>query len=220
MSQLIIGFTTEGTTDTRFLESVIQRTFELIAFDCDQDVEVLPLITISKNAGPFVEQIMQGSEMAFDQGVMVLCVHTDADDNSDRAVFENKILPLMEEMQNHKNDDFCSNLVPVVPVHMSEAWMLADIELIKSEIGTDLRNFDLGLHRAPETIADPKYTIEEAIRIARQNLPKKRRNDLTIGELYQPIGQKLGLDTLERLPSFQKFYQAVRQAYRTIKYLH
>jgi len=34
--QVIIGFTTEGKTDVQFLESVIQRSFEDVAFECLQ----------------------------------------------------------------------------------------------------------------------------------------------------------------------------------------
>ena len=178
MSQLIIGYTTEGTTDIRFLESIIQRTFELVGFECTQSVEILPLISIPKNSGSFVEQILQASANAYKQGVMVFNVHVDADANTDKIVMDNKITPLIKEIQNHRKNDICRTLISIIPIHMSEAWMLADIPLLKAEIGTDLNNIDLGLTRPPETIADPKNTIEEAIRIARQNLVRRRRNEL------------------------------------------
>ena len=47
--QLIIGFVTEGSTDYRFLESIIQRTFEDVAFDCDGEIEILPVQYFEKS---------------------------------------------------------------------------------------------------------------------------------------------------------------------------
>jgi len=219
MSQVIIGYTTEGTTDVRFLESILQRTFELVGFECRSSVEVLPLIHIPKQGGAFVEQVLQRCIEANDQGIMIFCVHIDADATNDNHVFETRINPLLNALRQHLNEEICNNIVPVIPVQMTEAWMLADIGLLKAEIGTDIRNVDLGLHRAPESIANPKNTIEEAIRIARQTLVSRRRRELTIGELYQPIGQKIGLEKLELLPSYQKFKQSIRLAYQAMNYL-
>lgn len=44
--QVFVGFTTEGTTDVRFLEKIIERSFEEIAYECQGDVEpvVWPLV--------------------------------------------------------------------------------------------------------------------------------------------------------------------------------
>ncbi|MDO9111380.1 MAG: hypothetical protein Q7U40_12035, partial [Desulfatirhabdiaceae bacterium] len=61
--------------------------------------------------------------------------------------------------------------------------------------------------------------IENAIRIGRHNLPKRRRHKLTIAELYAPIGQKIILNSLEKLPSYQKFKEAVRGAFINLNYL-
>lgn len=36
-------------------------------------------------------------------------------------------------------------------IQMVEAWMLADKELLKSEIGTQKSDFELGILRAPKT---------------------------------------------------------------------
>lgn len=113
----------------------------------------------------------------------------------------------------------CRNIVPIIPVHMTESWMLADIELLKNEIGTTLSNVDLGLNRMPESVAQPKDLINNAIRISRTGLVRRRRHELTINQLYQPIGQKIALDRLDQLPSYAKFKEAVRAAYRKLNYL-
>ena len=37
--QLFIGLITEGPTDVRFLQSVVERTFIDVAFECENDLE-------------------------------------------------------------------------------------------------------------------------------------------------------------------------------------
>jgi hypothetical protein len=217
--QIIIGLTTEGTTDVRFLESVIQRSFEYVAFECRGQIEVLPVQYIEKESGEFVESAIKSARKADEQGIMVLCVHADADDRTDSNTFNFKINPTVTAIQNLLEESVCKNLVAIVPVQMTEAWMMSDKELLKAEIGTDKSDIELGIDRLPEVYDDPKQAIETAIRIGRQNFPRRRRHKLTISELYAPIGQKIALNTLEDLPSYQKFKEAVRGAFIKFNYL-
>jgi hypothetical protein len=221
MSQITIGYTTEGTTDVRLLESIIQRTFEAVAFECAGQVEVItPIIYIPKIAGAgFANQVEQCCKDACDKGVLAFCVHVDADDTNDNNVFANKIEPAFNNIATVSEENLCKNLVAVVPVQMTEAWMLADKLLLKEEIGTDKTDAELGINKMPETFSNPKGAITEAIRRARELLVKRRRSELSISELYQPIGQKISLEKLEALPSYLKFKDAVREAYRKLNYL-
>ena len=220
MSQIIIGYTTEGPTDIRFLSGIILRTFVEVALECRREIEVLePIIFIDKEKGKsFNEQVKICCREAFATGIMAFCIHVDADDDSDANVFETRIKPAFTEIMASP-DEFCKNLVPVIPVQMSESWMLADTQLLKDEIGTTMTDVQLGIDRNPETVADPKQKIIAAIQIARANLTKKRRRNLDISELYQPIGQKISLDRLSEIPSYSKFKDEVRNAYRTLNYL-
>jgi hypothetical protein len=217
--QVIIGFTTEGATDVRFLESIIQRCFEAVAFECDGQIEVLPVQYIEKEKGEFVEVVKRYAQQAEEHGIMVLCVHCDADDTTDTKTFEYKINPAFSAVFTTEGSHLCKNLVAIVPVAMTEAWMLIDTALLKAEIGTDKNDAELGADRFPETYANPKERIESAIRIARQDLTKRRRRDLAISELYSPIGQKISLSKLENLPSYLKFKEAVRNAFKKLNYL-
>jgi len=97
--------------------------------------------------------------------------------------------------------------------------MLADIELLKKEIGTSLSDVDLGLNRFPEYYANPKEAIENAIRITSSEKPKRRRCDLTISDLYLPIGQKMDLSKLKVLPSYRKFEESIRNSLRELNLL-
>lgn len=219
IQQVIIGFITEGSTDIRFLESVIQRSFEDVAFECHGQIEILPIQYIEKNRGNFIGVVKESAQIADERGIMVLCVHADADNAIDSDTFNNKIIPAFTAVNDISEERICKNMVAVVPVQMSEAWMLSDKELLKDEIGTTKSDRYLGIGGGPETFSNPKQVIESAIRIARQDLTRRRRHDLTISELYSPIGQKVPLSRLEELPSYQKFKDLVRDAFRKLNYL-
>ena len=130
INQITIGFTTEGSTDVRFLESIIQRTFEEVAFDCIGQIEILPIQHLSKEDGDVQTSAINYGKKADKLGIMVLCLHGDADDVTDVNAFEQRISPAFRSIENEPSI-LCKNLVAVVPVQMSEAWMLADKELLK-----------------------------------------------------------------------------------------
>ncbi|GAK61470.1 hypothetical protein U27_01371 [Candidatus Vecturithrix granuli] len=218
--QIMIGFATEGTTDVRFLESIIQRTFEEVAFECESSIEVLPVQSLKKITGKdFVDLVLEYAKTSFEHGIMVLCVHADADEANDSNALTYKIIPAFEAVQQMRAE-VCKNLAAIVPVQMTEAWMLADIDLLRREIGTSKSAHELGIAKKPESYARPKEAIEEAIRLGRADIPARRRHQLNIAELYQPLGQKIQLEKLEQLAAYQKFKEAVRQAYRKLNYLH
>ena len=150
---------------------------------------------------------------------MVLCVHTDADGKDDSTVVDYKFRPLFEQAELWSHKKHCRNLVAVVPVQMTEAWMLADTQLLKEELGTDKSVVELGIHKKPEDYTDPKEVIKKAITISRQKETKRRRRDLKIDELYSSIGQKLDLTTLNSLESYQKFRNSIITAYQKMNYM-
>lgn len=49
-----VGLMTEGTTDERFLESVVKRTLMDVAYECKGDIDI-DLQTIKKGKGTFVK---------------------------------------------------------------------------------------------------------------------------------------------------------------------
>ena len=213
--QLFAGLLTEGNTDNRFLESVVTRAFHEIAFECRGDIEI-EVILLSKIASHnFVEMVRQAASQGLAEfGIMILCVHTDADAPSTQSVYEHKILPAQEALTLHDDSTHCKVVTPIVPVQMIESWMLADVELLKREIGTTKSDRELELDRIPESNADPKAVIRNAIQVAFVDNPKRRRRSLTIGELYAPIGQQIAMDKLKALASFQQFLTDLRTAFR------
>lgn len=214
-----IGFITEGTTDVRFLGQIIRRTFEDVAFDCQGEIEVYEPQHI-KSGGEFIPEVFQASKDAHGIGMNVLCVHTDADDKNDNHVVQYKINPAFIKVTSSADADLCKTLVAIIPIRMTESWMLADKAVLKNEIDTELLDTHLDIHRNPESYANPKEAIENAIRIVRSNLPQRKRYEFGIGELYQIVGQKTDLAKLSRLSSYQKFRENVIESFKTLGYLH
>ncbi len=221
--QIFAGLFTEGTTDIRFLESVVRKTLEDVAFSCQGQIETeVKAIEINKTGLGFIDQVLEASRKGFnDYGITLLFVHTDADYSTESKVMESKINPSIKRL-NEKNDkEYCKILVFVIPVYMTEAWMLADKELLKSEIGTQKTDIDLGIHPTPESIANPKETIINAIRIVQSDLTRRKRNrGLDIADLYQIIGQKIELSQLENLDSYRKFKESLKSAFRELGFLY
>ena len=87
-----------------------------------------------------------------------------------------------------ESDSYCSS-------EMVEAWMLADKELLKEEMGTRMSDEELGINRMPELYLDPKATIIQAIGKSNRTTTRRHRKDLDISELYASIGARLELES-------------------------
>lgn len=221
-AQLFAGLFAEGNTDIDFLQSIVEKTLQAIAFDCSGqlDIDVLP-IKINKTNVDFPHQVLNAAKKGFDDfGIQIICVHTDADAATSTATYAYKINPATLELDKQNDIDCCKILVAIVPIQETESWLLADKELLKQEIGTDKTDNELGINRLPETIANPKEVIETAIRIAREDLGQRRRKHLSIGDLYLPIGQRVDLDKLAHLSSYQDFKNNVIVAFKQLNLLH
>lgn len=215
---LLIGLHTEGDTDIRFLESIVRRTYEAVAFDGRGDIDIdVRCLDIKKQGLGFVEQVTKASQEGLKvYGIRILCVHTDADSDTDVNTFNAKIYPARTALNKMAEEEGCKVCSFAVPIQEIEAWMLADKSLLKKQIGTELSDAELGINKKPEKIARPKEVIEGAIRTAREEFRQRIRGKLTISELYLPIGQQIGLDKLETIPSYVKFKNSVVDSLRVL----
>ena len=222
MAQIFAGLFTEGPTDARFLEPIIKKALDQIAFECSGQIDIeLTAIKIDKSGLGFIEQVLDASKKGIDEfGMTILCVQTDADNRLLADTYRNKILPAISALNNQNEDEYCKILVAVIPIQETEAWMLADTDLLKREIGTNKTDVELRLHRPPETVANPKEVIANAIRIAREDLSQRRRRNLSIADIYGIIGETIALESLENLSSFQDFNRNLRDAFVKLNLLH
>lgn len=211
MSQIItIGYIVEGSTDVRFLENIIRRTFEDVALLCEREIEIysVTLIKVAKG-NTFTDWIQEAIKDADKQGIEFVCIHCDADDGNDNNVQKRKMIPAFKACESFSIEKNIK-LLSLIPVYMTEAWMLADKSAFKDEISTRLDDLELGIGRPPESYNDPKNIIKEAIRISQQNI-SRRRQKLDIADLYSPLGQKISLDSLKKLSSYQKFFHEIEE---------
>lgn len=220
MSNILqIGFVTEGSTDVRFLKNILWKTFQHVAFDCNTSIEVYePEELTEKNGATYKDQIL---DLSIKYNYFhVICIHRDSDSPTIDKTLQLIINPAFESVQRHHGDN-CKNLVPIIPVQMTEAWMLADTELLRNKIGTKLTSAQLGLPNRInqiESISDPKYVINSAIRIAQSHSTKRRRHNLSISNLYSPISQEISIGHLEKLSSFLHFKEGVRESFKRLNY--
>lgn len=218
MSNILqISITTEGPTDNRFLPFIIQKTFENLALECNSYIEVYEPQEIEKITGPFIQSAIDLSKKY--NYFQIMCIHCDADDNSEETVLKTKLTPVIDAIDTLE-EDCCKNIVAIIPVYMTESWMLANPELLASRIDKSISLSDLGLPKIGrvETISDPKQTIIDAINVS-ERTGRRRSKKLSISQLYSPISKELELKDLRNLKSFQIFETRCREALIKLGYM-
>ncbi|MCH7399376.1 DUF4276 family protein [Belliella sp. DSM 107340] len=206
MAQIFVGLMAEGTTDHRFFEPIVEKVFTQIVFGGRGQIDIDLKVIQCDKGGSFIDFVNNASKFGHKQlGINILVIHTDADDDSSEDAYRNRIQPALNFIQNQSDDTHCKNLAALVPVHMTESWMLADKGLLIKQIGTKKSESELGINGDPESFRNPKIRIEEAIRIGRAEFPKKLRNSLKISDLYSYLGQAIDIENLRKYKSFLDF---------------
>lgn len=222
MIQIAIGLNAEGVTDYRFLKDIIYRTFShIIANECETDIEILDIFDIVVPKTSFKDTALAATlKGTSEYGISIMCIHADADNNSIDDILENKFSPLWESIKSHPDHSCCKIIVPIIPIKMTESWMMADKELLKKSINAkNIKDEELGLDKKPEAYRDPKDAINKAISIAANQNQRKRIRNLNIGSLYEEMGGLIALEALEALPSYMSFTNSIRGALKELNYL-
>jgi len=212
MAQLFIGLIAEGITDYRFLEPIVEKALVDIAFNCKGQIDIDVKVIICDKGDSFADYVLNASKIGCQEfGITMLIVHADADNLSSNNVYEHKINPTRILLDQQSNDTHCKNLVALIPIRETEAWMLADKAVFIKSIGTKKNEHELNIIGKPETFNNPKERIEEAIRIGRADMPKKLRNNLKISELYSYLGQAIQIENLKTFQSYIDFENNIKQ---------
>jgi len=189
MQQIIFGVYGEGPTDSRYFPTLVERYLTAFCAREGIDIAILPSIHISRRSGGFVESL-KIVEQNYPELTYVF-VHSDADAPDISNVLEHKWQPWLDECSEPKR------WVAVIPVRMTESWMLADRNALKSTfIISDTNLEEILGSQHPESIQNPKGVLAEIMRVGRQ----KR-----IYGFEENIAQRCDFSALERLPSFQFF---------------
>ncbi|MGH2494591.1 MAG: DUF4276 family protein [Ktedonobacteraceae bacterium] len=221
MNMLVMGLYVEGPTDDRFLRVIIQRTAEkiLLQHDC-HEVVVLEPISIQKHPDIFhrSESILQAARDTY--GFHSLVVHADADgptrDDAYRYRFEpgNKLVQASTE-------NVCKDIVPIIPVRMVEAWMLADMGQLYKALGTEIskqKSDLLSKAKHVESYHDPKSVIDKIIQ---RTYPEKPQNWRRIrGQLYADLAPMIRLSRLNEIPAYQQFVYDLTYTLKAINFIY
>lgn len=203
---ILISFLGEGSTDYRFFSNIVQRLVGNLLLE--QGKEGIILWQAIKKKGVSAQEIINNASI-LSRFSSTLILHADSDNHTIAQVIANKFQLGLNIIQNYPDEEVCKNITLVIPVTETEAWMLVDKDLLKSEINTTLSNHTLGLTyqiSRIEEIADPKQKIIDAINVYHQTLSRKRRKyAVCIEDLYETISQNIQLEKLELLNSYQRF---------------
>lgn len=213
MNSLMVAFYGEGTTDERFLPSVIRRTAETIL--CERQTgETLvaePFVVdrraVNTNHEHRTDRILEAARRCANFHALV--VHTDADGPTWEVACQQRFKPGEDQVAQAVSDGetVCAELVPIIPIRMTEAWLLADPEALLSVIGTEVEARALGIPtraRLVERVRDPKQKLEGVLRACRTNRGRRR---ISLGTLYEPLGRRVSLERLALVPAYQQFVQ-------------
>ncbi len=209
MTTLALAIYAEGRTDERFLPIVIQRTAEQILSQRGRtSVDVFgPVVLnhdIERTSQGRAERILEAARRS--AGYHALIVHADADYPSPDRATKERIQPGFDLVRRAK-ESVCHQLLPIIPVQMTEAWMLADPEALQQVIGTSLGAQALGLpahaHQV-ESDPNPRQTFSQALQNALAHRPRRRRR-IDLGTIYEPLARQINLERLGTVAAYQQF---------------
>lgn len=220
MKQLVLALYAEGSTDERFLPRIIQRTAEHLL--AGYGVEILdPFVVngdIHSQDKKLQEKLVAAAKET--QGYHILIVHQDADaPDQDRALRE-RIQPGLDIVRQ-ESDHHQQNIVPLIPVRMVEAWMLADPIALCQVIPGCSSPDELNLPQKSdqvEHISDPKAELK---RITSTYQARRRRSRWITyrAKIQERLADEIAIERLKRVPAYQAFEQKFSQVLRELHFL-
>lgn len=221
MRNLELALYCEGPTDQLFLSIIIQRTSRKILEQYGQrsiNIPRVERIEINKTGLRQDECVWQAACKATKYHILI--VHCDADRSTGERAFSERFQPGYERVQQTAGK-VCKNLLAIIPIRMTEAWMLADHEAWRDVVETDLRIQELGLPRRArqvESIGDPKQTLKQVLqRIYSDKARRHRQTDIVV--LYEPLANAIRLERLNEVPAYYKFREDLIRALSNLKFI-
>lgn len=204
MQYLSLALYAEGPTDYRFLSPVLQRLCQDICLkQARTQVDIPDVLGLDhppeEKDAPREARILAAALQA--KGAWrVLFIHADGerDPVSQKA---NLVEPGVHAVRKRFAEGADQlDVVGVVPVRETEAWILAHGDTIRQVFGTRLTDEKLGLPASArvEKDPDPKATLRQCFERAK---PRSRQRETAY---FQQLGEIIDLDALRRLPSFKQ----------------
>lgn len=141
----------------------------------------------------------------------LLVVHRDAEERDNRKKRVSEIEEAVAELA--AADEDVPPHVCLVPVRMSEAWLLFDESAIRAAAGNPNGKVKLGVPKLKELerLADPKAALREAVLTASEATGRKRQKLDTTGIPRVVANFIDDFSPLRHLSAFQSFEEEVRR---------
>jgi Domain of unknown function (DUF4276) len=202
----------EGPGDALFLRPLLLRLCETTAADAQEPVEVPDVIDLGDKAEhqsrPRDERIASAARAA-EGAWIVLFIHADADARDARTAIAERVQPAIDRLAADLGAN--KQAIAVVPIRMTEAWLLADLDAFRSVLGTTLDVDALGLSKVvahgAERVTDPKALVRQAIAVA-----KPRARAAQVASYRARLGEAASLERLRHLFAFQALERDFRAA--------
>jgi len=197
-----------------------------LAADGPSDIVLTPILTWSlkqASAGPVMPQWADFSRIPSCRGLEdrlraavelypcdVLFVHRDSE-GQEPALRRNEIAGALRQIRIRH--------IPVVPVRMTEAWLLADEMAIRSAAGNPNGREELNLPdiRRLEDVPDPKRVLRDALTRA-TGLNARRRSSFPVSRRVRMIANYVDdYSGLNVLPAFRALQQDIRAFVTSLK---
>ncbi len=121
-------------------------------------------------------------------------------------------LRLAEIKEAVKDASIATPVVPVVPIRMTEAWLLFDEQAVRRAAGNPNGHMAIDLPaRNPETVADPKAVLRHALKVA-SGLAGRRLRGLHTSDAVHRVAEYIDdFSPLRELPAFRSLCQCVTE---------
>lgn len=202
MNTITFGFYGEGYTDYQYIQHIVERAVNSILPHLE--TITLEYRTDKKDqAGKILDIAAQASGLHF------LVIHLDADGRDLQRAIDERFSPGKQLVEN-SSENVNKQLIPIIPIRMSEAWMLVDFEAFRKVTKTSLTGVALGFPARPELVEtiDAKTIFQNAVRNCQ---PGRARRPISSEQVFLPLATEIDLDELRKVPAYQQFEASLIQ---------
>lgn len=214
MSTLATAFYGEGDgSEYTFLRRLVQRTLE----DMLPHIEVFDPTPIYVRATAQADKLVEAAQQARGYGLLVF--HLDGDYRGWERAYAERFKPGIARIR--AVEEAIQEIVPIIPIRMTEAWMLADFTAFQRVTATRATAAESGFPAQPhqvEAIQQPKGVLQQAL----QAVYTTRRRRIPTQDIYIPLADEIELDLLRGVPAYGRFradLSAVLRGTPALRYL-
>lgn len=194
----------EGATERRFLPPLVQRIAEEVLLNNglgNTDVFPPEFVRLKNSKSSQAERILEAAKQV--NGLHLLIVHVDADEKTEDEARIERIEPGLQLIRG-SIEPICRDVVPIIPIRTTEAWMLVDTAKLCEVIGITEIPEGIALPRPTRLEAhnNPKSLLNSIIKTARERRPRSR---IDVADIHEPLARQIDLAALSHLQAYAKF---------------